>query len=418
MKHQAKAKRRSGMRKRTQVIEKPVREKREAPRQILVKKELGLETFLFPVFFFGLFALFAVQMGLANALNTMMNTAYRLLIDTVLYITAICVLMGAVSALLSEFGFVSLANRLLQPLMKPVYGLPGAASLGVVTTFLSDNPAILALAEDHHFRHYFKRYQFPALTNIGTAFGMGLIVCTYMYSLSPKMGASLGGAVGVGLLGAVVGSIVSTRLMLIFTRKHFGADAELSSSTGAEPELPRNMRPIRDGGIGSRVMAAVLEGGHSGVKMGMSIIPGVLVICTLVMMLINGPAETGEYTGQAYEGIRLLPMLASKVDFILKPLFGFSSPEAIGVPVTALGAAGAAMSLTDSLIGMRLIGPNDIAVFTAMCMCWSGYLSTHASMMDSLDCKDLIGKAILSHTVGGLCAGAAAHWLFVLFSLL
>jgi hypothetical protein len=38
-------------------------------------------------------------------------------------------------------------------------------------------------------------------------------------------------------------------------------------------------------------------------------------------------------------------------------------------------------------------------------------------MMDSLECKPLIGKAILSHTAGGLCAGIAAHWLFVLFSL-
>jgi hypothetical protein len=36
-------------------------------------------------------------------------------------------------------------------------------------------------------------------------------------------------------------------------------------------------------------------------------------------------------------------------------------------------------------------------------------------MMDSLDCKPLIGKAILSHTVGGIFAGIAAHWLFMLF---
>ena len=80
---------------------------------VAYKKELGLETFLFPVIFFAFFALFATQMGLENTLNTMMNTAYRLLIDTVLYLTAICVIMGAISALLSEFGFVSLANRLL-----------------------------------------------------------------------------------------------------------------------------------------------------------------------------------------------------------------------------------------------------------------------------------------------------------------
>ena len=51
-----------------------------------------------------------------------------------------------------------------------------------------------------------------------------------------------------------------------------------------------------------------------------------------------------------------------------------------------------------------------------MCMCWSGYLSTHTSMMDSLNCKELIGKAILCHSIGGLCAGVVAHWVFVLLS--
>ena len=165
-------------------------------------------------------------------------------------------------------------------------------------------------------------------------------------------------------------------------------------------------------------MNALLEGGHNGVKMGVSIVPGVLVICTLVMMLINGPSEGGTYTGSAYEGIRLLPMLAGKIDFILKPLFGFTSPEAVGVPVTALGAAGASLSLTATLIRQGLIGPNDIAVFTAMCMCWSGYLSTHTSMMDSLGCKELIGKAIGCHTLGGFCAGIAAHWIFELLNIL
>ena len=385
-------------------------------KEVLLKKELSLETFLFPVVFTAFFALFVTRMGLANTLNTMMKTAYQLLLDTVLYITAVCVIMGALSALLSEFGFVSLANRLLQPLMRPVYGLPGAAALGVVTTFLSDNPAILALADDRHFRRYFKAYQFPALTNLGTAFGMGLIVCTYMYSLSPAMGTPLGVPVLIGLAGAVVGSVVSTRLMLVFTRRAFG-DEPLGAHEGAASPLPPGMRPIREGGFGSRMIAAVLDGGHTGVKMGLSIIPGVLVICTLVMMLINGPAEGGIYTGKAYEGIMLLPRLADKIDFILKPLFGFSSPEAIGVPVTALGAAGAAISMTANLISRGLVSPGDIAVFTALCMCWSGYLSTHASMMDSLNCKHLIGKAILCHTIGGLCAGVAAHWLCVFLSI-
>ena len=380
-------------------------------------KELSTETFVFPVIFIAFFAFFVSRMGLANTLNTIMNTAYRLLIDTVLYITAVCVMMGAVSSLLAEFGFVSLANKVLQPLMRPVFRMPGAAALGVVTTFLSDNPAILTLTEDQRFRRYFRKYQFPALTNLGTAFGMGLIVCTYMYSLSPLAGQSLGTAVLIGLLGAVIGSIVSTRIMLVFTRKYYGVEADDRFIEEGESAIPENMRPIRHGGIGSRIMSSVLDGGKSGVKMGISIVPGVLIICTIVMMLIDGPSASGEYTGAAYEGIRLLPYLASKIDFILEPLFGFSSPEAIGVPVTALGAAGAALSLTQTLIKQSLAGPCDIAVFTAMCMCWSGYLSTHASMMDSLDCKPLIGKAILSHTIGGLCAGIAAHWLFVLISL-
>ncbi len=378
--------------------------------------EICTETIVFPFVFIGFFALFAVKMGTANALNTMMNTAYRLLIDTVLYITAVCVLMGAVSALLSEFGFVSLANRLLQPLMKPLFGMPGAAALGVVTTFLSDNPAILSLAEDSHFRHYFRKYQFPALTNLGTAFGMGMIVCTYMYSLSAQMGVSLGRAVAAGLAGAVIGSIVSTRLMLRCTRKYYGAEAE-DTFRKEVSAIPAGMRPVRTGGIGSRVITAVLEGGKGGVKMGMSIIPGVLVICTLVMMLIDGPSADGTYTGGAYEGIRLLPIIASKLDFIIRPLFGFSSPEAIGVPVTALGAAGAALSLTSSLVRQSLVSAQDIAVFTAMCMCWSGYLSTHASMMDSLECRPLISKAILSHTAGGIAAGIAAHWICLLMRL-
>lgn len=386
-----------------------------APVQTPEKKEIGPENFVFIVAFLAFFALFAARMGLMNTLNTLMNTAYSLLIDTVFYLMAICVLMGAISALFSEFGVVSLMNRLVNPLMMPLYGLPGAASVGVVTTFLSDNPAILSLAEDHYFKSFFKRYQFPALTNLGTSFGMGLIVCTYMISLSTG-GESFVKAVLVGLLGAVVGSIVSTRVMLRFTSKIYGKEAEMVEHTPAE-DPNRHMRPIRGGSTTNRFMAALLDGGMDGVKMGFSIIPGVLIICTLVMMLTNGPSAGGTYTGAAYEGVRLLPFLAEKLSFILEPLFGFSSPEAVGVPITALGAAGAATSMAAQLVSSGLAHAGDIAVFTAMCMCWSGYLSTHVAMMNSLECPELISKALISHTIGGLCAGVAAHWLFVLFSL-
>jgi len=57
-------------------------------------------------------------------------------------------------------------------------------------------------------------------------------------------------------------------------------------------------------------------------------------------------------------------------------------------------------------------------VFTAMCMCWSGYLSTHVAMMDSLKSSELTGKAIISHTVGGLCAGVAANWIYKLIMII
>ena len=60
----------------------------------------------------------------------------------------------------------------------------------------------------------------------------------------------------------------------------------------------------------------------------------------------------------------------------------------------------------------------DIAVFTAMCMCWSGYLSTHVSMMDLLGETRFTGKAILSHTLGGIVAGMSAHWFYTFFYLL
>lgn len=381
-----------------------------------MKRAIGPEVFVFLVVFIGFFAMFAFKMGLANMLNTLMNTAYALLIDTVFYITAICVMMGAVAALLSEFGVVTLVNKLLQPLMKPVWGLPGASSLAVITTFLSDNPAVLSLADDPYYRHFFKKYQFPALTNLGTAFGMGLIVCTYMLSQSSEKYGSFAMPVAIGLLGAVVGSIISTRIMLSFTKKIYGTtesmDNTMETESGSE-----EYRPIRGGSVAARVLNAVLGGGASGVKMGVAIVPGVLIICTLVMMLTNGSTD-GAYTGAAYEGIGLLPFIANKLSFILKPLFGFTSAECISVPITALGAAGAAIGLVPSLLTSGQAGPNDIAVFTAMCMCWSGYLSTHVSMMDSLKCEHLTGKAIVSHTIGGALAGVFAHYAFLLVSLL
>ena len=103
---------------------------------------------IFLILFLGFFAMFASAMGLANAISTMMNTAYDLLLSTVLYIMALAVLAGAVSALFAEFKVLELLNKLLSPLMRPLFGMPGAAALGIMTTYLSDNPAVLYLAGD------------------------------------------------------------------------------------------------------------------------------------------------------------------------------------------------------------------------------------------------------------------------------
>lgn len=380
------------------------------------KKAISLECFVFIGVLAAFFGFVGTRMGGVNMMNTMINTAYELLNDTVFKIMAIAVLAGAFSGLFSEFGVIAMINKLLSPLMKPIYGLPGASALGVVTTYLSDNPAILSLADDKNFKKYFKKYQFPALTNLGTSFGMGLIVTTFMLGLSSPTGENLGLAALIGNLGAVVGSIVSVRIMMHFTKKEFGTTEFCIPVDTDTQKSGFEYRTIRSGSIGSRAIDALLSGGKSGVSMGVAIIPGVLFICTVILMLTNGPTD-GSYTGAAYEGVALLPWIGEKLKFILTPLFGFSSSSAVAVPVTALGAAGAAIGLVPKMLADGLIHGNDIAVFTAMCMCWSGYLSTHVAMMSSLECNHLTGKAILSHTIGGICAGVAANWIYHLVML-
>lgn len=379
-----------------------------------IKKAIGLEGFLCLFLFVLFFFLIGRKMGTANMFGTLMNTAYNLLIKVVLYIMAIAVLAGAIAAMLSEFGVIAIINKVLSPLMKPLYDLPGSAALGIVTTYLSDNPAIITLAKDKGFRRYFKKYQLPALTNLGTAFGMGLIVTTFMIGQKSPIGESFIAPAFIGNIGAIIGSIVSVRLMIWQTKKVYGKE-EMCDLEGTVEFDMLTYREVREGSVTARLLDALLEGGKSGVEMGLAIIPGVLIICTLVIMLTNGPADTGLYTGAANEGVRILPWLGEKLAFILNPLFGFASPEAIAFPITSLGAVGAAISLVPQLLNKGLIGANEIAVFTAMGMCWSGYLSTHVAMMDGLKCRNLTGKAILSHTVGGIVAGISAHLMFVMF---
>lgn len=382
------------------------------------KKAVSKETFVFLALVGIGFSYVASIMGVGTMFKVIMATAHALLLDTVFFIMAIAVLAGAFAALLSEFGVVALINKLISPIMKPIYGLPGAASIGAITTYLSDNPAIISLTKDKGFSKYFKNYQTPALCNLGTAFGMGLILTVFMSTLRPDFAVP---AI-LGNVGAIAGSIVSVRIMLHFTKKHYGVTKEDIQNMD-KAETFSQAREIRDGNALERGLESMLEGGKNGVELGLSIIPGVLIICTAVMMLTFGPKGgfvdgVAVYKEVAFEGIELLPKLGGFISPILEPLFGFKSAEALAFPITSLGAVGAALALVPEFLSKNLIGANEIAVFTAMGMCWSGYLSTHVGMMDALNVRQLVNKAILSHTIGGLVAGITAHYLYVLFSIL
>ena len=358
----------------------------------------------------GFFAYLGISMGMANMLNTVMKTAHDLLINTVFYLMSICVLMGALSRLFAEFGVVSILEKLLRPLMKPLFNLPGVASLGAVMTFLSDNPAIISLSKDKRFSKYFKKYQLISLTNFGTAFGMGLIVIVFM------MGQGFFKESLIGLFGAFCGCIVSTRLMQRLTLKAFPQYLTEEACEGIEEEEAEEKEEEKKS-LFTRILDCLLDGGRSGVEVGMSIIPGVLIISTFVMILTFGPSASGAYTGAAYEGVEILPWLADKIDFVFKALFGFNDPHLVAFPITSLGAVGAALSLVPNFVANGWADGNAIAVFTAIGMCWSGFLSTHTAMLDSLGYRELTPKAILAHTIGGLAAAFAAHWMYVLVSL-
>ena len=370
----------------------------------------SIEALVLFVLLVGSFLVLASRMGSGNLLNTIMNTAHNLLLNTVFYLMGITVLTGALSKLMSEFGVVRLLEKLLRPLMKPLFNLPGVAALGGVMTFLSDNPAIIAFAKDKTFSSYFKKYQLLSLTNFGTAFGMGLVVIITMISFGQAGGAL------VGLFGAVCGSIISTRIMQRSCLRAFPElDSPVQPGAADDVQAERAEEEKKDG-VFMRFLNAVLDGGKSGVDLGLAIIPGVLIITTLVILLTFGAGPEG-YTGAANQGVPVLPWLAGKVHWIFEWLFGFSDMRLIAFPMTSLGSVGASLGLLPTFKAEGLLDGNVIAVFTAIGMCWSGFLSTHTAMLDTLGYRKAISKALGAHTVAGLCAGVIAHFTFLLFSL-
>ncbi len=375
-------------------------------------KRSTLEALIFLTVMLAIFGVLGHRMGSGNMLKTMMNTAHDLLLNTVFYLMGITVLTGALSKLMAEFGVVTLLEKILRPLMKPFFNLPGVAALGAVMTFLSDNPAIIALSKDRSFASYFKKYQLVSLTNFGTAFGMGFVVLITM------IGYGNAGAAFIGLFGAFCGSIISTRLMQRSCRKAWPAEMEEMVVDASQEELAEErIESGKKDGVFMRFLNALLDGGKNGVELGLQIIPGVLIITTAVIMITFGAGPEG-YTGAASQGVPILPWLAGKIHWVFEWLFGFEAMELIAFPMTALGSVGASLGLLPSFNAAGFLDGNAIAVCTAIGMCWSGYLSTHTAMLDSLGWRKAIPKALLAHTIAGLGAGIIAHFAYLLVSIL
>ena len=285
------------------------------------KRRTVIEAVVFLTLLILVFALLGSRMGGANLLKTIMNTAHDLLLNTVFYLMGITVLTGALSKLMSEFGVVTLLERFLRPLMKPLFNLPGVAALGGVMTFLSDNPAIIALSKDKTFSSYFKKYQLISLTNFGTAFGMGFVVIITMVGFG-HLDAAL-----VGLFGACCGSVISTRIMQRSCLKAYPALAEPVSADGPIAEEEKDPEEQKNG-IFMRFLNAILDGGKNGVELGLQIIPGVLIITTAVIIITFGAGPGGVYDGSSSQGVPILPWLAEKVHWLFEGLFGFKHMEA------------------------------------------------------------------------------------------
>ena len=377
-----------------------------------LKKAISTETFVFIGISLAILIYLANKMGVGIMFSVMMKTAHDLVLNTTLYIMAVAVLAGGAAGLMSEFGVIALINKIISPIMRPLFGLPGAASLGAVTTYLSDNPAILSLIKDKEFIKYFTKSESVALINLANTFGMGLIVTSYCLGL----GNEYIPAIIIGNIAAILGGIFSIRGILRIAKKEYEEDDTNVKSANLESF---EYRKVREGSVGQRVLDSMLEGGKNGVELGLSIIPGFVIVCTIVMILTFGPSDVVNgvpvYEGVAGEGIGLLPKLGEKISFILDPMFGFKSTEALALPITSLGAVGAAMGMAKGLLEKGLMNAHDIAVFSAMGICWAGFLSVQVGQMDAIDARKLIGKSMLVHFIGGLIAGVLANYMYVIF---
>lgn len=73
---------------------------------------------------FLLFGYLGYAMGVAPMMKTLMYTAHDLLLNTVFFLLSVCVLTGALGRVFVEFGVVTLIEKLLRPIMKPIFNSP------------------------------------------------------------------------------------------------------------------------------------------------------------------------------------------------------------------------------------------------------------------------------------------------------
>jgi len=384
-----------------------------------IRKDVTKGTFICLAFVVLLGVYFGSTMGVGIMFSVIMKTAHDLLLNTAFYIMAIAVVAGALSFVFSEFGVTALINKVLSPVMRPIFGLPGASALGAVTAYFSDNPVIVPIAKDPAYAKYFKKYEWATMVNFGTTFGMGIIITGGILGIQ---GGKFSISVLLGTIFAIIGDVFAVRLLMHFTKKMFGTKEKV----GAEyldseiSQVPEGYRKIRPGSNFQRGLNAAFDGGKAGVELGLSIIPGILIFTTFVMMLTNGPSIVDGkeiYQGVANEGTGLLPMLGDKLSFILVPLFGFDNSQVLGLPIISLGACGASIAGAKSLADAGGITLHDMTVYFAMAYCWAGFLSTHASISDSLGMREITTKAMLTQFIGGLIAGVIANYGFQLLSV-
>lgn len=377
---------------------------------MLTKRPVDKDTAIFLFIFALIVGYGSWVMGAGNFINSVMNSASYMITDVVIYLAGLGGVMGAVAALLSEFGVIALINKLLSPLMRPIYGMPGATIVGGMSSFLSDSPAIISCAQDKNFIKYFKPYQRPLLCNFGCAYGMGLIVVSFFIGQGIEGGVT---AAFIGLFSALVGSVISVHLMSRHTRKYYKISKEEwkadRSFKNDYVDAPRKANPATF----ERVLNTMLDGAKSGIAMGRDIFPCAVTIAIIILMCVWGPGEGGVYDGSACQGLNLLPRIGEVLLPVTKVLFGFQDGLDIIFPMTSIAACGAAMGLVPAMKAAGTLCANDIAVFVAMGMCWSGYLANVAGMMEALKERKFTTAVIITHTIGGLCAGIVAHLIML-----